>query len=213
MGSYHSKKTRRDLMTDLETLGTSDDSVILSIGAISFDPFATHDSLVDEEGNYVCPTFYRVLHVPTQKNRMINKDTMEWWQGASRADAWKEIQEDPNKQHLTPVLDEFWDWIVDNCGGGKAWACAPSFDIDMLSHAFRETGICKVKGSKDDFPIKFWNNMDVRTIEQFVFGQKYRGAKLERAGTFHNALDDCITQAMMLQDAGEKMRDAGMLEL
>lgn len=209
--NYHQKAVRNDLMVDLETLGTDDDSVILSIGALVFDPFADPGSLIDADGNCLVPSFYKVLHIDTQKNRMINPDTVKWWESPSRKEAWNEINNYPDKQHLQPVLDEFWDWIVANCKGGKAYACAPSFDVDMMSHAFRTCGIKKMKGAGNDFPIPFYEDMDVRTIENFIFGGKFRGKELARTGTYHNALDDCITQAMMIQEAGARLRGANLL--
>jgi hypothetical protein len=187
-----------DSMTDLETYGTDDDSVILSIGAIAFDPFGKPEEIIDKEGKIVCPSFYRVLHIETQKGRTINKDTVAWWQHPDRAVALRQLQ-DAQKVHLVDALSDYWDWMKENCRG-KAWACAPDFDIGMLSHALKNTGVLAMKGAKVDFPARFWDYRDVRTIEKFIFGSKFRDTV--RKGTYHNAVDDCVTQALMVQEAG-----------
>lgn len=205
LGTYHKKEVRRDLMIDLETLGTKDNAVILSIGAIAFDPLGKPDSLMDKDGNYVCPSFYRVLHKETQVGRVVEESTVAWWSKPDKAEAYAQIIGHPDKTHLPQALDELWDWIGENCRGGKAWACAPSFDIDMLAHAYRSTGVrsMKTSGGDRDFPMQFWDFMDVRTIETFVFGGKYKNSV--RKGTHHNALDDCVTQALTIQEAWRRI--------
>lgn len=206
LGRYHTKEVRKDLMIDLETLGTNDNAVILSIGAIAFDPFGETESLIDENGEYVCPSFYRVLHKETQVGRVVEEGTVAWWSSPDKAEAYAQIIGHKDKVHLPQAMDELWDWIVKNCAGNKAWACAPNFDIDMLSHAYRNTGVATLKGAGAGrfFPMQFWDFMDVRTIETFVFGGKYK--KTVRKGTHHNALDDCVTQALTIQEAWRRIK-------
>ena len=203
--NYHSREGTLDFMVDIETLARRNDAVILSIGAILFN---VHDDtpLRDKEGNVTCPNFYRAIHIPTQKGRSIDPDTQAWWNDPKRAKAWQQINEDPNKVHLVQALDELWDFMKEGPNGEKVvkgWGCAPSFDQAIIGHAMRTQGISSLKKSDSDLPIPFWNEMDVRTVETFIFGEKNR----EIEATYHNALDDCISQAHMLQRAWNVIQD------
>ena len=59
------------LMIDLETLATTPDAAILTIGACKFDP----------RSNDIDATFYERIQLDTQENydRTINEDTLAWW--------------------------------------------------------------------------------------------------------------------------------------
>jgi hypothetical protein len=201
---YFEKVESEDVMVDIETLATSDTAVILSIGAIRFNPF-TLDPLFDEEkGEVLCPSFYKVIHRETQKGRTIDKSTEEWWDHPDRAEAKLQIVNAPDKVHLVEALDGLWDFMKGIPANGhkktgKGWGCAPSFDQSILGNAMEMYGVNKLKGNRNALPIPFWDEMDVRTIETFVFGRKHR-AEL-RKGTYHNALHDCITQAVMVREA------------
>ena len=69
------------LMIDLETLATTPNAAILTIGACKFDPTATD----------VHSTYYERIVLETQEDygRVINEDTLAWW---SQQDP--QIQED-----------------------------------------------------------------------------------------------------------------------
>ena len=69
------------LMIDLETLATTPDAAILTIGACKFDP----------RSNDIDATFYERIQLDSQENydRTINEDTLAWW---SKQD--KKVQED-----------------------------------------------------------------------------------------------------------------------
>ena len=212
---YFENVDKEDVMIDIETMGTSDSAVILSIGAIRFNPFTEEPIYNPETGAALCPSFYAVIHRETQRGRTIDKSTEEWWDSPARADAKKQIDDHPNKVHLVDALDKLWDFLKgEEAAGhkktGKGWGCAPSFDQSIVGHAMEMYGINRLKGKKGSMPIAFWDEMDVRTIENFVFGKKYRTDI--RAGTYHNALDDCITQALMVRDAA-KVVSAGRAAL
>ena len=66
------------LMIDLETLATTPEAAVLTIGACKFDP----------RGNTIADTFYERIDVDSQ-DRDINPSTIEWWSKQDKA-----IQED-----------------------------------------------------------------------------------------------------------------------
>ena len=65
------------VMIDLETLGTTPDAVILSIGGVKFDP--NGDRIFDE-------FIYKLdIDEQQQRGRTTNEDTMSWWATQPRA--------------------------------------------------------------------------------------------------------------------------------
>ena len=80
---------------------------------------------------------------------------------------------------------------------GRVWGNGPSFDCTILAHALRVCG--------HDTPWKFWMERDVRTIVEAA--NTLSGAMLARVheGMAHNAMDDAISQAGMVQMAHRSM--------
>ena len=66
------------------------------------------------------------------------------------------------------------------------WCCGASFDFPILKYAYH------VIGMKE--PWEFSNEMCLRTLKKLN-----KGARIERAGTHHNALDDAVHQAKLVQ--------------
>lgn len=62
-------KQLRHVMIDLETMGKTPESAIVSIGAVIFDP---------RYGKVSDTTFYRELDWEDQ-DRLVCSDTQEWW--------------------------------------------------------------------------------------------------------------------------------------
>ena len=163
-------------MVDLETLGTTADAVILSIGAVKFD--LESDSM-DNEG------FYASISIDSnmEYKRRIQEDTLLWWFKQS-FDAQKVFHEP--KQSLSSGLEELSDWIGDT--SYSMWSNGADFDLPMLSHAYTQMGM--------ETPWKFWNNRCFRTYKNLP-GAK--NAVVKNSGVKHNALDDAVTQAISLQ--------------
>ncbi len=163
-----------DLMVDLETLGTSPQSPIISIGAVMFDL----------EQGILGGTFYMALKIDDQleKGRKIDADTLKWW--FSQSDAAKKVFHE-KAQPTAHVLNTFTQWVKTNKGASKVypWGNGATFDISLMDDIFRQYNI----GS----PWGFNTIMDLRTFKRFVAN----GAPLEGFGVAHNALDDAIKQA------------------
>lgn len=167
-----------DLMIDLETLGTSPNAVILTIGAQGFDPFSS--KLTDV-------TFYKRVTVESQPNRKIDDGTVEWWSKQSAAAQEEALGEGDDRVSLKEALQDLSKVAF---GHKRIWANGVCFDISMLENAFAE---CEVS-----CPWKFWEVCDARTV--------YMIGKAGRAGSSntHNALEDCVNQIDMLQKVIKK---------
>lgn len=161
-------------MVDIETLATSHDAAILSIGACEFDPYM---------GKGVSKLFYRNITQLSNKafGRKTDPETIEWWLQQS-PEAQAKLFTEP-RVPLIIALADFRDFI--GKGKPKLWSNGPTFDEDILRNAFKN---CDV-----EFPVHYSGSRCVRTTNALL---KHRGIdKPERSGTHHNALDDAIFQA------------------
>jgi len=165
----------KHLMIDLETLGTSGRSCILAIGAVRFDL----DTLAvnEDEGFYTAVSIDSNL----QAGRTIDESTLIWWMGQS--DAARAVFKQP-KMALSDALAEFEQWMGDIGPDTVVWGNGPSFDLGMLSDAYRSQGW--------EAPWKFFNERCVRTYRDLPIAK--RVAKVQPA-VAHNALHDALAQA------------------
>lgn len=166
----------KHVMIDLETLGTVADAVILSIGAVRFDPDTNQ---IDDAG------FYKSISIESNLDykRRIQEDTLIWWLGQSVAA--QHVFHEP-KETLETSLCEFSDWLGDD--KAYMWSNGADFDLPMLAHAFTQCTIT--------IPWKFWNSRCVRTLKNLDVA---KNIKVPRLGTHHNALQDAIHQAQLVQ--------------
>jgi len=170
------------VMVDLETLGTKPNSLMLTIGAVRFNPWAD-DSVLN--GPNKMDSFYRRLSFESFEgtDHVIDDATLEWWSKQSeevRAEAFAE----EDRQPLAEVLRDFHKW----CGGVDAiWANGTGFDLNILEHFSREL--------KRGVAWNYWQARDARTLYALVPG-------LERPRTAaHHALWDCWSQVVGVQRA------------
>lgn len=163
----------KDLMIDLETLGTDPSCPVISLGAVFFD--------VDTR--QLGPSFYMALDVGEQMNygRLPSADTLKWWMQQSGA-AKKVFKEEAKPAR--DVLELFCKWVKANGKGVNPWGNGAHFDISIMENIFKQYSI--------KCPWLFYNVMDVRTFKRF----RANGKKLVKSGVAHNALDDAISQAM-----------------
>lgn len=168
-----------NVMIDMETLATTSDATILSIGAVKFDLWSDE---IDDEG------FYASITIKSNQDagRVINPDTLAWWMKQS-PEAQKVFTE-PGKIELVDALGNLTDWMTDNKRAFTVWSNGASFDIPMLEHAY----------SKFHAPAPwiFWRARCFRTYKNLPGAKNLRP---ENQGVAHNALDDAITQARTAQ--------------
>ena len=167
----------KDVMVDLETLGTTADAVIMSIGAVKFN---VETDEIDDEG------FYASISIDSNldKGRRIDEETLIWWMGQS-AQAQAVFREP--KQDLAAALDDLAAWFG-NDDKLTVWSNGADFDIPMLAHAYRQHDWLT--------PWKFWNARCFRTWKGLPAARK---VNYEKVGVAHNALSDAINQAKHAQ--------------
>ena len=106
------------IMTDLETLNNTKDSVIVEIGAVKFDL---------EHG--IKGEFYIRLDWTKQTDRTIGHDTLAWW---TKQDKFIDVVVNHGKDTLPYTLNAFRNFIK----GEKDFFSKGAFDYDILNHAY-----------------------------------------------------------------------------
>lgn len=163
-----------NVMVDLETLGQGPGCVVLSIGAVMFD-----ETGLGEE-------FYMVVNQESCEDEGLKADqsTLDWW---SKQSPEARVVLDEAKTGGVPLihaLQEFGAYLEQyNMRAVKIWGNGASFDNTILVACYKAVGI--------ETPWKFWNDRCYRTFKAL-----FPSVKLERQGTYHNALDDAKTQAL-----------------
>jgi exodeoxyribonuclease VIII len=167
-------------MLDLETLATSSNAVVASIGAVEFEPYPKSP---------IAKPFYAILSdwkAQMNVGRSVDPDTVKFW-----------LQQDPIaiKELLKPegdgavktieALHEFAHFV----GDGKdvwIWGNGADFDNIILGSLYEDFGVKR--------PWSYGRNRCYRTLKNIL-----PEVKVTRAGTHHNALDDAAYQAVCMQ--------------
>lgn len=165
-----------DLMLDIETLSTKPNAVILSLGAVKFDPYTNRIDV--DEGLDI-----RVdVDEQTAMGRDVQEETLNWW-----ATQPKEVQEAALGEQGRASIEEFTRRLNKiMVGADQIWCQGPAFDMVIIEDLYRSIG--------KPTPWQFWQVRDSRTLFG-VFGDP---RDKNRAGA-HNALMDCCYQAMGVQ--------------
>jgi hypothetical protein len=173
-----------DIMIDLETLATSTDAAILTIGAVKFDPFGR-----EAQEPSMTPFYVRVdLDSCDEIGLVTNDDTIAWWANQS-----KEAPEDAfNTDDRIHIRDAF-EQLYKFCWGAKrVWSNGSCFDIVICEHVFKKVNRA--------VPWKFWEVRDVRTA--FDLGINPQRPPV----TAHHALQDAWNQAVGIQNVYNTLR-------
>ena len=94
-----------DIMLDIETLSTRPDAVVLTLGAVTFSPWASE---VDTDtGLYVRVDVDEQLAL----DRHVQQDTVEWW-GKQAEEVREEALGDANRTSVTELLNQLNKFVV-----------------------------------------------------------------------------------------------------
>ena len=174
-----------EVMIDLETLDTSPNSVIATIGAVKFNRNEISDDIDDYE------KFYRRIDIDSCKEIGLtsSQDTLNWWDSQTK-EARKEVFGKKNRVHIKKCLQDFKKWFK---GCTKIWSHGDDFDCVILKNAFDKCGIVA--------PWKFWNTRDTRTLFDV---KNYRYNKKDYVCVEHHALHDAFCQTIALLECFKK---------
>jgi hypothetical protein len=172
-----------DVMLDLETLSTRPESVIVTIGAVKFDPWG-------EDVDTVNGLYYRVnVDEQLALDRHVLESTIEWW-GTQPEDVREEALGESNRVSLDEMTRGLNKFLV---GVENIWCQGPAFDIVILENLYRQLA--------KPTPWQFWQIRDSRTL----FGVHGDPREKDRKAA-HNALMDCYYQAIGVQHIYKQAR-------
>jgi DNA polymerase III epsilon subunit-like protein len=162
----------KDIMIDIETMGTKPGCSIVSIGAVQFD-IATGE---------IGKTFYCNIDLEScqQAGLKIEASTVWWWLSQNKA-AQESLNN--NRDLLEDALLKFEKWFESiNDNNVQVWANSPSFDLSVLEAAFN------IVGRKQ--PWFYWKERDCRTLVSFA--PHIRKSMINDLP--HDAMHDCLFQ-------------------
>lgn len=164
----------RDVMVDLETLGTTPGCSILSIGAV---PFCLSAGALSDD------SFYMPINTKScvDAGLKTSASTLAWWEKQSEEARKVLTDAKKTKVKLKDALLDFNTWLS-QFPDVRVWGNGADFDNPILVAAYEAVGLSQ--GWKP------YNGRCYRTIKSV-----FDGPKLQRVGTFHNALDDARSQA------------------
>lgn len=163
-------------MIDIETLGTEPDSVVLSVGAVKFDPY-----------NSVEPS-KRMLWKPSANEQMtagrsVMEDTLQWWAKQPKHIQDEAFTED-GRISLAHFMGDLNKYLV---GVDKVWCQGPQFDMVILENLFKQF--------KQHRGWAFWQIMDCRTIFNMMPADPRKAIQQD----LHSADADAYYQAVCVQ--------------
>jgi hypothetical protein len=175
-----------DIMIDLETMATSTDAAILTIGAVKFDPFGKD---IEEPA---MDSFYVRVDVDScdELGLTVSDDTLAWWGNQSK-EAQDEAFGDGNRIHIRDAFDQLYKF----CWGAKrVWSNGSCFDIVICETVYKKLNKA--------IPWSFWQVRDVRTA--FDLGINPNRPTV----TAHHALQDAYNQAVGIQNVYTLLRSS-----
>ena len=185
------------VMIDCETLATTPNAPLLTIGACAFDITT---------GDIVAEFYERMDKDKAQQYGLADINTLKWWEGqdaAAREEAYN------GKSDPRHVSRSFRDWFVKyNLSDCQVWANGSVFDIPIIEWWMRQT-TPQIGKFGHEYPYKFWNVRDVRTIMWLAGMQmpRTRPAHIQ----YHNALHDARYQVEWVCKAYAKLNNKPVL--
>ena len=173
-----------DIMIDLETLATSPNAAVLTIGAVRFDPFN------NDIGNPTCEKLYIRVDLDScdDLGLEVNDDTIAWWAQQSK-EAQEEAFNPEGRVHVREAFNQLYKF----CWGAKRiWSHGASFDTVICENIFRKLNKA--------VPWKFWEVRCTRTLFDI-------GINPERPPVLkHHALEDAWNQTVGVQNVFQRLR-------
>jgi hypothetical protein len=179
------------VMIDIEAFGKQPGGDICQISAVSFE-FGSISEPVE-----ILENADRYLNLFPEQNGEQDHETIGWWQEPSQAEALKTIQNAP-RLPVGECLNRLASFCKSYLGKhAMIWAKPPGYDLNALTDLYHAHGMpCP------------WHRRQEACLRTLVWladhvpSKKFRVPDLSAKGlTMHNALHDCVAQAILAQSA------------
>ena len=169
----------KHLMVDLETMAVSPNAVVLSLGAVHFNPYST---------GYSDSLYFRIdIDDQDELGREVDPNTITWW-SSQPSEIMEEAFSPDNRIPLVDAIDQFHRFAW---GCSAFWSHGATFDLVILENIYRQLN--------KPLPWNYWQLKDTRTL--FDLGQDPEMPQ----GSKHDALQDAIRQAVGVQNVYRKL--------
>lgn len=180
------------MMVDIETLGTSPDSVILEISTILFTD--VHGIKQTSPATYIFDRNHQV-----SVGRTVDQSTLDWWDEklsdksyAPQDKIYLELLLNNKSVNATPrdahtLLTESVGQVT-----GYIWCKGASFDFPIIKSFFKSFRLSDPFSDNKNYR----KQMDLRTYETIARDMGFSGYTTHRKGA-HISFDDCLDQFNM----------------
>lgn len=166
-------------MVDMETMAVTPNAVVLSLGAVHFNPYGS---------GYSDKIYFRVsIDDQDSLGREVDPATIEWW-GRQDPAIMEEAFSPDNRISLVDAMDQFHKFAW---GCDRFWSHGATFDLVMLENIYRQLN--------KPLPWNYWQLRDTRTLFDLGFDPDMP------TGSKHDALQDAIRQAAGVQNMYRKL--------
>ena len=168
----------KHLMVDLETMAVTPRTVILTLGAVTFDPY--YNEIYDE--------LYFRINIDDQDalGRDVDPNTLDWWATQDPV-IMEEAFSPDNRVPLADAIEQFHKFAW---GCNREWSHGSVFDLIILEDVYRQLGRTA--------PWNFYDCRDTRTLFDLADPEMPKGE-------LHNALADAKRQAVGVQNVYRKL--------
>jgi exodeoxyribonuclease VIII len=169
---------KKHLMVDLETMAVTPRAVVLTLGAVIFDPYS----------NEILNQLYFRIDIDDQDKlgRDVDPNTLDWW-AKQDPKIMEEAFSSDNRIPLAEAIDKFHKFAW---GCDAFWSHGSVFDLIILEDIYRQL----VRTP----PWQFWQCRDTRTLFDLADPEMPQETK-------HDALADAIRQAVGVQNVYSKL--------
>ena len=178
------------LMIDLETLATTPDATIITIGAVRFDPFG------DDVNDPQMDSFYVRVDIDSCDRLGLATDdnTIAWWAKQDQ-EAQDEAFGEENRIDIADAMAQLYKFAR---GCSRVWSHGAAFDIVICETIFRKLGRA--------IPWNFWDVRCTRTL--FDIGMNPNRPEVLK----HHALQDAWNQAVGVQNVYRTLKGCTTLD-
>jgi len=169
----------KHLMVDMETMAVTPNAVVLSLGAVHFNPYGS---------GYSDKIYFRInIDDQDALNREVDPSTLDWWSKQDPA-IMEEAFSPDDRISLVDAMDQFHKFAW---GCDKFWSHGATFDLVILENIYRQLN--------KPLPWNYWQLRDTRTLFDLGFDPDMP------TGSKHDALQDAIRQAVGVQNMYRKL--------
>jgi hypothetical protein len=200
----------KQLIFDVETLGTESNSVCLQASFLVYDIAADYDISIADLRPRV-KTFKLSVEDQVAHKRAVDNGTLDFWKNEiAKVPELKYILKRDHENDLTMLqfYDELYAWLIEQeYDRKKDWAWQRgTLDIAILDSMWKDLNI-----SRKDFPIFWWKIRDLRTaidlfgdtdMNGYIKGIKENGGKYIDGFKKHNSVDDILLEVLQLRMIG-----------